>query len=93
MRRGDQDSRIDPEPGPDDPPPVDGPPHRWRRPVEVAATAGLPPAVADSDGAVHRHVERLTGVAGTVTDGSTTVLVVTALLPPAAVPAAGGSLT
>ncbi|MEM9561006.1 MAG: hypothetical protein AAGA93_00220 [Actinomycetota bacterium] len=83
----------DPEPRPDDPPPIDGPRSDGADLVEVAATAGLPPAVADWYGAVHRHFERLTGMADTVTDGSTTVLVVTALLPLAAVLAAGWSLS
>ena len=59
----------------------------------MAATAGLPPAAADWYQAVHRHFERLIGLADTVTDGSTTVLVAIGLVPVIVVLAAGWTLS
>ena len=83
----------DPEPGPDDPPPVDTVGMEGVDLVEAAATAGLPPDVARWYQSVHRHFERVIGLADRVTDGSTTVLVLIGLTPLVAVLVAGWVLS
>lgn len=83
----------DPEPGPGDPPSVDTVGMEGTDLVEAAATAGLPPDVARWYQSVHRHFERVIGLADRVTDGSTTVLVLIGLTPLVAVLVAGWVLS